>query len=110
MTTLRGRTQAYSAGNKVYGSGRSNPTNGTVDPAGYVKRESDKRSGLAAAAMRRLEGNQQPQTAQTVPGQTGQLPPFMPIQLPNGQRVVPSATGQYVLDGGINGDAAPAAY
>lgn len=108
--SIAGRTQAYAAGNKVYGSGRSNPTNGTVDPAGYVKRESDKRSGLAAAAMRRLEGNQQ-QRQQPAP-QAGQLPAFMPIQLPNGQRVVPSATGQYVLDGSANGSAttAPSAY
>jgi hypothetical protein len=55
----RGATQRYSAGNKVYGAGRSNPTSGTVDPSGYIDRglnnqTSDRRSGLAQAAFNRL--------------------------------------------------------
>jgi hypothetical protein len=51
----------YLAGNKVYRSGSSAPTMGTVDPSGYVERElrnrnmqSQTRSGLAAAALDRL--------------------------------------------------------
>lgn len=68
----RGATQRYSAGNKVYGSGRSNPTSGTVDPAGYVDRainnnSSDRRSGLAQAAFNRLAGMNQQQGPQGQP-------------------------------------------
>ena len=37
--TTQGRTQAYSAGNKVYGFGRSNPTSGPVDKLGYRERD-----------------------------------------------------------------------
>lgn len=61
MQVSRGATQRYSAGNKVYGAGRSNPTSGTVDPTGYVDRgfnnaASQRRSGLAQAAFSRLSG------------------------------------------------------
>ena len=54
-------TQNYSAGNKIYGAGRSNPTSGTVDPTGYVDRSfnnsaSQRRSGLAQAAISRRLG------------------------------------------------------
>lgn len=61
----RGATQRYSAGNKVYGSGRSNPTSGSVDPTGYIDRgfndnSSDRRSGLAQAAFNRLASQGQP--------------------------------------------------
>lgn len=58
--------ERYLAGNKVYRHGSSAPTRGTVDPTGYVDRElrkrmipqdpSQARSGLAAAAMQRLQG------------------------------------------------------
>lgn len=40
--TIKGRTQAYAAGNKVYGFGRSNPTSGPVDPLGYRERDLQK--------------------------------------------------------------------
>jgi hypothetical protein len=30
---------SYAAGNKIYGSGRSNPTMGPVDPTGYLERD-----------------------------------------------------------------------
>jgi hypothetical protein len=36
--TTQGRQQAYSAGNKTYGFGRSNPTSGPVDKLGYRER------------------------------------------------------------------------
>lgn len=70
MTVPGGATQRYSAGNKVYGGGRSNPTSGTVDPSGYVEREvnnqaSDRRSGLAQTALDKL-GGFQPYTQQPV--------------------------------------------
>lgn len=52
--------QSYARGNPVYGSGSSAPTRGTVDPTGYVDRSlnapSQKRSGLAQAALERLQG------------------------------------------------------
>ena len=52
----------YAAGNKVYNGGSSAATRGTVDPQGYVERSlrqrnSQRRSGHAAAAMRRLDRN-----------------------------------------------------
>jgi len=51
MGTVPHSYNRYTAGNKVYGqTGRPNATSGTVDPAGYVDRE--RRSGLAAAALR----------------------------------------------------------
>lgn len=52
---------SYSVGNRVYRGGSSAPTQGTVDPSGYIDRElnnvaSQQRSGLAQAALRRLKG------------------------------------------------------
>lgn len=43
----------YAIGNRVYGGtgGVSHATFGQVDPSGYVKRESDRRSGLAASMI-----------------------------------------------------------
>jgi len=98
-----GRKAAYSAGNKVYGGGRPHPTSGPVDPAGYMdraanKKGSDRRSGLAAAASRRLQGNNP--NAQQGP-QMGPPQPQMqpnaaaPILLPDGRKVITSPTGQY---------------
>lgn len=49
---------AYAAGKKVYRSGSSAPTQGTVNPTGYVERSlaaSTSRSGLASAALRRIQ-------------------------------------------------------
>lgn len=45
---------AYAAGNKVYGSGRSNPTMGPVDPTGYRERDAAVRL-KRNAMMRRLK-------------------------------------------------------
>lgn len=57
---------SYSVGNRVYRGGSSAPTQGTVDPMGYIDRElnnmaSQQRSGLAAAALRRLSPIQRAQ-------------------------------------------------
>lgn len=96
----QGREAAYSTGNRVYGMGRPHPTSGTVDPQGYVERSraqsaSNRRSGLAAAALRRLGGapgsQQEPQLQEEAP--TTQ--PLGIITLPDGRRVAPNATGQY---------------
>lgn len=55
----------YAAGSTVYGNGTTHPTDGTVDPSGYIDRELNKvmqpsqtRSGLAAAALSRINGGQ----------------------------------------------------
>lgn len=97
-----GREAAYAVGNKVYGSGRPHPTSGTVDPAGYVERtannkSSDRRSGLAAAATRRLGISDEPEAQQESPAQeqAENQNPLGQILLPDGRRVAPNATGQY---------------
>lgn len=47
----------YAAGNRVYGSGRSNPTSGPVDKTGYVAR--DKKAKTKRNAMlRRMKARQ----------------------------------------------------
>lgn len=93
---------SYLVGNRVYRGASNAPTRGTVDPMGYIERELNKgmstfplgaavknnwqrRSGLAGAALNRLQGNsggsaiQGPQHGQTLgsalqppqtPGQT----------------------------------------
>jgi hypothetical protein len=48
---------AYAAGNKVYGSGRSNPTMGPVDPTGYLERDAAVRL-KRNAMLRRLKAGQ----------------------------------------------------
>lgn len=76
---------AFAAGRKVYGSGSYAPTRGTVDPSGYVERSMQQnRSGLASAAMRRLQGG--------LPGQ-GQGQPLMGAGGPPGQ-AMRAPTGQ----------------
>lgn len=56
----------YAVGNRVYRGGSSAPTRGTVDPMGYVERElSNKRSKLAAAALRRTESAKKTMTTRT---------------------------------------------
>lgn len=109
-----GRTAAYSAGNKVYGMGRPHPTSGPVDPTGYVERSrnkeaSNRRSGLAAAATRRLQGTNPTMAQAPVPTPVGggrattgqQVSPqpsyAAPISLPDGRMVMANATGQYVF-------------
>lgn len=83
---------AYSVGNRVYNGGSNAPTRGTVDPMGYIDREmnkpgstgpSDSRSGLAAAALRRLQGiGGQPGApgAPPMPGQNPGMPPSATTQ------------------------------
>lgn len=102
--TVPGRTQAYSAGNKIYGGGRSNPTSGPVDPTGYVergmnKKSSDRRSGLASAAQRRLQGGAPVEAQQAMDPTGGTVRPqpsyASPIVLADGRRVQTSPTGQY---------------
>ena len=95
-----GREAAYSTGNKVYGMGRPNATSGPVDPAGYVERSnniknSDRRSGLAAAALRRLGGSPNQQQPQEQAPEQEAPQPIGIITLPDGRRVAPNATGQY---------------
>lgn len=43
----------YSAGKTVYKGGLPNAQSGTLPPDGYINRESNRRSGLAALAMAR---------------------------------------------------------
>lgn len=118
----QGRVAAYSAGNKVYGSGRPNPTSGPVDPAGYVERSvngeaTNRRSGLAAAALRRLGSGSGSKLQAPAERRTEQLsqeavappplhgPPSMynPIQLADGRQLAPDASGRFRLLGGANG-------
>lgn len=47
---------AYAAGNKVYGFGRSNPTSGPVDKLGYRERDAKARV-KRNALLRRLKAN-----------------------------------------------------
>lgn len=61
---------SYLAGNRIYRGASNAPTRGTVDPMGYVERSlnnpSQRRSGLASAALRRLQPTgpgEQPGTA-----------------------------------------------
>jgi hypothetical protein len=49
---------AYAAGNKVYGSGRSNPTMGPVDKLGYRERDASVRL-KRNAMLRRLKAGAQ---------------------------------------------------
>lgn len=65
--------ERYGAGQTVYSNGKHNPTDGTVDPMGFIDRElnkmspqSNKRSGLAAAALDRLGSKNAP--ANSTPG------------------------------------------
>lgn len=124
MAMNQGRLAAYAAGNKVYGGGRPNPTSGPVDPTGYVERSangaaSNRRSGLASAAMRRIGGGtpatqgktggsgvlqpaaarraQQVMQAEAVKPPAVQAPPSMynPIELADGRRLAPDATGRF---------------
>lgn len=60
-------TASYSRGNPVYNGGSSAPTQGTVDPMGYIDRSlnqpSQQRSGLAQAALQRLSSSVPPNPA-----------------------------------------------
>lgn len=46
----------YSAGNKIYGGGRSFPTSGPVDPLGYRERDLETKA-KRNAVLRRLKNN-----------------------------------------------------
>lgn len=43
----------YATGKNVYKGGLPNAHSGTLDPSGYINRESQRRSGLAAVALAR---------------------------------------------------------
>jgi len=47
----------YAAGNKIYGGGRSNPTSGPVDKAGYRERDL-KSKARRNALLRRMKATQ----------------------------------------------------
>jgi hypothetical protein len=51
---------AFAAGNKVYGSGRSNPTMGPVDKTGYSERDRKRkvRQNAIQARMKAGQGKQ----------------------------------------------------
>lgn len=77
---------SYARGDTIYGNGSHAPTSGTVDPTGYVTREmnkqtapggpSQKRSGLASAAMDRISGYEDNGTQMPPTGAIAQLPSF----------------------------------
>lgn len=60
MATRKGRTQAYSAGNKTYGGGRPMPTIGPVDKMGYRERDAKGMIWKNALSRRLGMGGQQP--------------------------------------------------
>lgn len=74
---------SYAVGNRVYRGGSSAPTMGTVDPEGYVDRSlnapSDRRSGLAAAALRRLGGSNGAQSRQLSPAGMANAAQTVPV-------------------------------
>lgn len=80
----------YLAGNPIYRGASNAPTRGTVDPMGYINRSlaspvggdgmSDKRSGLAQAALMRLQGMQ---ASGGQGGQQQEPPPLHPETIPN---------------------------
>lgn len=47
----------YSAGKTVYKGGLNNAHSGQLPPDGYINRESNRRSGLAALAMAKRSNN-----------------------------------------------------
>lgn len=47
----------YATGKTIYKGGLHNAQSGTLDPSGYINRE-QRRSGLAAMALRSKEGQQ----------------------------------------------------
>lgn len=85
---------SYGRGDTVYSNGSHAPTQGQVDPTGYVERSlnkpSNSRSGLASAALDRLNNNDQ-QAQMPTPGvlPLGDIK-FLTIT-PTGQ-LVPSTT------------------
>lgn len=64
---------SYAVGNRIYRGASSAPTRGTVDPMGYIERSlMDSRSGLAEAALRRLQpGAQQSSPSGATPQSAG---------------------------------------
>lgn len=60
MAAFQGRPydfNSYAAGNKTYGFGRSNPTDGPVDKLGYRERDA-KHAARRNAILRRLKATQ----------------------------------------------------
>lgn len=122
--------QDYSVGRRVYNGASNAPTRGTVDPSGYIDRELNKpsqsRSGLAAAALRRVNGGQAPAQAQTPPPPGGMqgspmqggppvgMDPMQPLQggppaplmmKPNGKICASASMFPTPAPGGMNADA-----
>jgi hypothetical protein len=101
---------SYLVGNRVYRGASNAPTRGTVDPMGYINRSiaspvggdgmSDKRSGLAQAALMRLQGMQGPQQGSGSNSQQQGPPPIHPEATPNapvpGLGFTVSPTGQLI--------------
>lgn len=70
--------QPFATGKKVYSNGTNAPTRGTVNPAGYIKREltnGPRRSGIAKAAINRVEGGRGFGGIIRGKGPTGMRPP-----------------------------------
>lgn len=76
---------SYSVGNRVYRGGSSAPTQGTVDPMGYIDRElnnpSQRRSGIAQEALRRMRG----QMGGGLPGPSNSMQRPINLRTPGGQ-------------------------
>lgn len=53
----------YATGKNVYSGGLPNAHSGTLDPSGYINRESKRRSGLAAVALARRDSGTKQQGA-----------------------------------------------
>lgn len=67
----------YATGKNVYFGGLPNAQSGTLNPDGYIKRESQRRSGLAAVALARRDGQKSKVpgiTTNTQATVTGNLP------------------------------------
>lgn len=90
--TVQGRQQAYSAGNKTYGFGRSNPTSGPVDPLGYKERDAIRR------VMTQPLPSRNPRTDQSITGipesaWTARQRQYADQYGLSGTRVAPAPTG-----------------
>lgn len=72
--TIPGRTQAYGAGNKTYGFGRSNPTSGPVDKLGYRERNLSQNTFQSALARRSTTAGPQGSQSQVQPQQSSGQP------------------------------------
>lgn len=99
---------AYQVGTRVYRGASNAPTRGTVDPMGYINRGlgtqaspvgmdglSDKRSGLAQAALQRLGGG-----GMSSPSSPPVVPPSPPAYEGPQTGFIVSATGKLIPKNG----------